>query len=135
MLSFRVNTFRRNDLLEKFLEHYTTCPEVCIYIYIYIIAYICVYQLIAHIALRQLVYFSLFHLITILSSVCMQVREVTVVWSDLKNAPPAHLAPSRYAPGKVRYEMHKADSISNRFKALDPVPTEVRYVPAAAYGI
>lgn len=24
----RVNTFRRNDLLEKFLEHYVTCPDI-----------------------------------------------------------------------------------------------------------
>jgi hypothetical protein len=24
----RVNTFRRNDLLEKFLEHYVICPDI-----------------------------------------------------------------------------------------------------------
>jgi hypothetical protein len=76
----RVNTFRRNDMLEKFLEHYTTCPEV---------------------------------------------KEITVVWSDLQNSPPSHLSPSRYPAGKVKYEIHKVNSISNRFKALDPVPTEV----------
>jgi hypothetical protein len=67
-------------MLEKFLEHYTMCPEI---------------------------------------------KEITVVWSDLKNAPPAHLSPERYPPGLVRYEMHTVNSISNRFKALEPVPTEV----------
>ena len=26
--TIRVNTFRRNDLLKQFLDHYTTCPDV-----------------------------------------------------------------------------------------------------------
>jgi len=77
--TIRVNTFRRNDLLEKFLQHYTTCEDV---------------------------------------------TEIQVVWSDLKNKPPADIM-IKYNSKNVKYEIHESNSLNNRFYNLIDVPTEV----------
>jgi hypothetical protein len=76
--TIRVNTFRRNDLLSAFLDHYTRCEEV---------------------------------------------KLIQIVWSDQKNAPPYDWLPN-YPPHKVKFEVHSEDSLNNRFKSLEPVPTE-----------
>ncbi len=55
----------------------------------------------------------------------MQVAELTVVWSDTSNAPPADLAQERYPHKKIVYEIHKSTNISNRFMPLSPISTEV----------
>ncbi len=101
--TIRVNTFRRLDLLEKFLDHYQTCPDA---------------------------------------------KYITIVWSDQLNSPPYDMI-SRFAANNpdelnlnnelntnknlkvitksgqiIEYEVHKTNSLSNRFKALSKVNTE-----------
>jgi hypothetical protein len=78
--TIRVNTFRRNDLLKQFLDHYSTCPEV---------------------------------------------KQITVVWSDPDNKPPVELGPINYPHSDVFYEIHVNNSLTNRFRAIYPVPTDV----------
>lgn len=56
----------------------------------------------------------------------VQVEQVTVVWSDPDNKPPPHLGPDAYPHREVFYEIHETNSITNRFRALNPVPTDVR---------
>lgn len=51
---------------------------------------------------------------------CPQVREVQVVWSDQANNPPLDWG----VPGKITFEVHKENSLNNRFRAIIPVPTD-----------
>lgn len=53
------------------------------------------------------------------------MKQITVVWSDPGNKPPADLGPQAYPHKKVMYEVHVENSLTNRFRALDPIPTDV----------
>jgi hypothetical protein len=55
---------------------------------------------------------------------CSVIRQVQIVWSDQVNSPP-HDWLSSYPKDKYVFEVHKTDSLSNRFRALGGVPTEV----------
>jgi hypothetical protein len=55
---------------------------------------------------------------------CSIIRQVQIVWSDQVNSPP-HDWLSSYPKDKYVFEVHKTDSLSNRFRALGEVPTEV----------
>ena len=55
---------------------------------------------------------------------CDVIKQVQVVWSDQVNSPPTDWL-KNYPPGKFMFEVHKTDSLNNRFKVLDSVPTEV----------
>ena len=55
---------------------------------------------------------------------CDTVRRIQIVWSDQKNSPPPEWL-DHYAKDKYVFEMHNTDSLSNRFRVLDNVPTEV----------
>lgn len=77
-VTMRVNSFRRLDLLEFFLDYYKSCAVV---------------------------------------------SQIQVVWSDQQNAAPLEWS-QRYPPGKVVFEVHDKNSLSNRFLALHAVPTE-----------
>lgn len=79
VLSRRVNTFRRLDLIETFMDYYLTCNVV---------------------------------------------RQVHIVWSDQVNIPPIEWH-DKYPSDKYIFELHKTDSLSNRFRVLDRVFTEV----------
>ncbi len=50
-----------------------------------------------------------------------------MVWSDQANSAPVSWE-AKYPAGKVRFEIHKSNSLSNRFKALLNVPTEVFFI-------
>ncbi len=78
-LTIRVNTYRRLDLLENFVEYYAKCDVV---------------------------------------------SQVQIVWSDQKDKPPKELL-KKYPKDKFVFETHSSNSLSNRFRALIPVPTEV----------
>lgn len=52
---------------------------------------------------------------------CPVVKEITIVWSDLENKPPDELL-STYK--KAKFEVHTTNSLSNRFKPLQHVPTD-----------
>jgi hypothetical protein len=78
LYTIRVNTFRRNDLLEQFLNHYDKCPDV---------------------------------------------TEIQVVWSDQKNSPPKNFLNGLQR--KVTFEVHSFDSLSNRFKPIANVETDL----------
>jgi len=101
----RVNTFRRNDLLEKFLAHYSMCSDISeIQVtFTYPPSY----------RRRPLIY------------------RFQVVWSDQKSSPPDWL--HRYKDGKVFFELHRTNSLSNRFKALRDVKTEVVHINTSRY--
>ena len=75
----RVNTFRRMDLLEYFLEYYATCEVV---------------------------------------------EQVQVVWSDPGNKAPVEWL-NRFPGGKYLFEIHTTNSLNNRFKPLQDIPTQV----------
>lgn len=47
-----------------------------------------------------------------------------MVWSDQENDAPLHWL-SRYPKNKVVFEIHKTNSLNNRFKKITPVHTEV----------
>lgn len=81
MSSSRVNTFRRLDLLELFLEHYKKCENV---------------------------------------------KQIQVVWSDQESKPPIGMV-DKYPKDKVIFEVHRNDSLNNRFRNLVSIPTEVSY--------
>ena len=55
---------------------------------------------------------------------CSVVRQVQIVWSDQVNAPPVEWL-SKYPKDKYSFEVHDKDSLSNRFRVLKGVPTEV----------
>jgi hypothetical protein len=55
---------------------------------------------------------------------CETVRQVQVVWSDQVNSPPLDWL-NNYPKDKFMFEVHKTNSLSNRFRVLDNVPTEV----------
>lgn len=54
---------------------------------------------------------------------CPQVKEVQVVWSDTASSPPMDWLAGLPA-GKVAFEVHKENSLNNRFRAILPVSTE-----------
>lgn len=78
-ITIRVNTYRRLDLLEGFMDYYATCDIV---------------------------------------------GQVQVVWSDLENKAPMDWL-KKYPEGKYAFEIHTTNSLSNRFRPLIPVDTEV----------
>jgi hypothetical protein len=55
---------------------------------------------------------------------CDVVKQIQIVWSDQVNAPPPEFS-QNYPKDKYLFEIHKTDSLSNRFRVLDSVPTEV----------
>ncbi len=59
--------------------------------------------------------------------VCPLVNQIQVVWSDTKESPPMGWL-KEYNKGsgseKVVFEVHKNNSLSNRFRPLIPIPTE-----------
>jgi len=54
---------------------------------------------------------------------CKVVRQIQVVWSDQENKPPVDWLEG-YEAGKVIFEVHDKNSLSNRFVALQGIPTE-----------
>jgi CTP:phosphocholine cytidylyltransferase-like protein len=77
-LTIRVNTFRRLDSLEIFLDYYATCDVV---------------------------------------------KQIQVVWSDQENAAPLAWT-EKYPDTKVLFELHKNNSLSNRFRPLTEILTQ-----------
>ena len=75
----RVNTYRRLDLLETFLDYYDTCDVV---------------------------------------------DQIQVVWSDLQSSPPYSWLKD-LSTNKTRFEVHKTNSLNNRFRQLLPINTDV----------
>ncbi len=75
-LTVRINTYKRLDLLEGFLEYYKLCPVI---------------------------------------------EQTQVVWSDQEETPP--LAWLNKYPNVI-FEQHKTNSLNNRFRPLQPLPTE-----------
>ncbi len=58
---------------------------------------------------------------------CACVDTITIVWSDPKSSPPEDLVlESKYPNSTFEFEVHKENSLSNRFRPLTPVPTEVK---------
>jgi hypothetical protein len=55
---------------------------------------------------------------------CDVVSQVQVVWSDQVNKAPVEWL-KKYPEGKYIFEIHDTNSLSNRFRALIPVNTEV----------
>jgi hypothetical protein len=56
---------------------------------------------------------------------CELVTDIHVVWSDTQNAPPLHLLASiPVGQGKIQFETHEKDSLSNRFIAKLDVKTQ-----------
>lgn len=74
--TIRVNTYRRPDLLNEFIMHYSGSPEV---------------------------------------------NEIQVIWSDQSSVPPIS---TWIGNSKVKFEVHKSNSLSNRFRPLIPIKTE-----------
>lgn len=58
---------------------------------------------------------------------CDAVKQVQIVWSDQENSPPQDWI-AKYPEGKFMFEVHKENSLSNRFRPLVDVPTEVRCI-------
>lgn len=60
---------------------------------------------------------------------CPLIKQIQIVWSDTKNDPPLNWL-SQYnqkntnKEDKVVFEIHKNNSLSNRFRPLIPIPTE-----------
>lgn len=54
------------------------------------------------------------------------VQQLQVVWSDQENKPPMDWL-DKYSPNsdKIVFEVHDANSLSNRFIAVLPIHTEV----------
>lgn len=57
---------------------------------------------------------------------CPHVQSIQVVWSEVNVSPPPVYSDKSRFSGKVVVEVHKNNSLSNRFRALLPIPTEVR---------
>ena len=55
---------------------------------------------------------------------CDIISQVQIVWSDQVNKPPLDWL-KNYPKDKFMFEVHKTDSLNNRFRVLDSVPTEV----------
>ena len=77
--TIRVNSFRRNDLLTLFLDHYTQCDDV---------------------------------------------KEIQIVWSDPLSKPLLNVV-KEYPHKLINFEIHKNNSLSNRFRPLIPITTDV----------
>jgi hypothetical protein len=86
-LTIRVNTFRRNDLIEGFLKYYTAEKR---------------------------------------SKECAFIKEITVIWSDTENTPPLEWEKtySGVGGGLVKFEIHKKNSLNNRFLPQHEIFTE-----------
>ena len=57
---------------------------------------------------------------------CKVIDQVQVIWSDIERLAPIDWL-SRYPKNKIIFEIHKNNSLSNRFKQILPIQTEVRY--------
>ena len=58
---------------------------------------------------------------------CETVKLVQVIWSDQLNKAPIEWLKT-YSKGKFEFEIHSNDSLSNRFRVLKGIPTEVTYL-------
>ncbi len=54
---------------------------------------------------------------------CSVIEQIEVVWSESAQPPLDWL--SRFPKGKVVFEVHLNNSLSNRFRPLQTIPTEV----------
>jgi hypothetical protein len=60
---------------------------------------------------------------------CKIVQEVQVVWSDQDNRAPFHWINDFGLPtDKYKFEIHRNNSLSNRFRPLLSIPTSVNYI-------
>ena len=56
------------------------------------------------------------------------MHTIQIVWSETTVTPPAMYSDKSQFQGKVVVEVHKNNSLSNRFRALLPIPTEVSII-------
>lgn len=54
---------------------------------------------------------------------CDVVKQIQVVWSDQENSAPLEWI-EKYPESKVSFELHKKNSLSNRFRPLTEIPTQ-----------
>ena len=55
---------------------------------------------------------------------CQNVRQIQIIWSDQESTPPLEWL-NKYPKDKVAFEVHRNNSLNNRFRNLLPITTEV----------
>ena len=55
---------------------------------------------------------------------CQNVRQIQIIWSDQESTPPLEWL-NKYPKDKVVFEVHRNNSLNNRFQNLIPITTEV----------
>lgn len=57
---------------------------------------------------------------------CNVIEQIQIIWSDQDNQAPIEWL-DKYPENKIIFEIHRNNSLSNRFKVLHEIKTEVYY--------